>query len=358
MQRSRIGRRIALSAQVLAGAALLLPIASQAKSSSGTSKPVVSTGNVAHASAGSATLDATVDPQGLSTSYYFQYGPTIAYGSQTAPGTLSAGSTKIHVGQEVKGLVAGYHYRIVATNADGTSTGRDRIYTVKAKPFTVTLARVSGQHIVGSSLVLTGSIAGAGNAGQKVQLESSPYPYTEGFSALGTPQTTTSAGTFSFTISHLTASTQFRVNTLTARPAYSKPVTVPAVRVALHVRTLASHPGIVRLYGTVSPAQVGARVALQLQKPPKAKKPPKGEKAEEKAEAMAEENPYQYSTQFSTTTKRATQTVSRFSVVVKVRHAGHYRALVEVRKGPLGPGYSSTVSLRAAPSKRSGSSSS
>jgi hypothetical protein len=37
-----------------------------------------------------ATVNGKVDPNGLATNYYFQYGPTAAYGSAT--GSASAGS--------------------------------------------------------------------------------------------------------------------------------------------------------------------------------------------------------------------------------------------------------------------------
>jgi hypothetical protein len=59
-------------------------------------------------------------------------------------------------------------------------------------------------------------------------------------------------------------------------------------------------------------------------------------------------------TQFSTVAQKATKTMSRFSVVIKVVHSGHYRAFVALRNKPLQSGASSSVSLKAAPSKRKG----
>ncbi len=346
MRRSIIDRRLALCAAALAGVVLALPLASQAKTPTAPGKPIVATGGVAHATPSAGTLDGSVDPHGAQTTYYFQYGPTIAYGSQTTPGTLASSMAKVKVGQEVKGVVTGYHYRLVASNSYGTAVGRDRIYSLKSQKLSVTLAKVTGQHLVGSSLLLTGAVTGTGNAGHKVELQANAYPYGEGFHTLGAIQTTDATGHFSFSVSNLTASTQYRIATVDPRPAYSKTAAVlVTVRVTFHVRTTRAHPGLVRLYGTVSPAQSGAHVLFQLQKPPKTRKAPKSEKAEEKAE----ENPFKYSTQFTAPVKRATRSLSRFSLVVSVRHAGHYRALVEVRKGPLAQGYSSTITLRAAP---------
>jgi hypothetical protein len=42
--------------------------------------PAVSSGPARHVSYGSASLNGTVNPNASNTSYYFQYGPTKAYG--------------------------------------------------------------------------------------------------------------------------------------------------------------------------------------------------------------------------------------------------------------------------------------
>ncbi len=69
----------------------------------------------------SATLNAKVDPNHGSTSYYFQYGLTASYGSQS-PGAaqfLGAGKGDVAVTpQHIQGLVPGstYHYRLVAVS--------------------------------------------------------------------------------------------------------------------------------------------------------------------------------------------------------------------------------------------------
>jgi len=152
------------------------------------------------------------------------------------------------------------------------------------------------------------------------------------------PATTNAAGAFSFRVTHLLKSTQYRVATLDARPQYSKTITVQAAyRVTLRVKT-SSRKGLVRLYGTVTPAVVGARVQFQLNKKVR---PGNTEKTEERTTRFA--------TQFATTTKRGTKTLSRFSAIVKVRNGGSYRAHVEpVKAGPYASGNSSTVLLHSA----------
>ena len=81
-----------------------------------------------------ATLNASFDGHGVETFYYFEWGPTAAYGSQSAvPPGESAGITVGHtpLSFEVTGLQAGtqYHYRVVAENAEGVSPGNDETFT-------------------------------------------------------------------------------------------------------------------------------------------------------------------------------------------------------------------------------------
>ena len=81
-----------------------------------------------------ATLDGGVYPNGEATSYYWQYGSTTAYGSQTA--TVSAGTTRtpVAISTVLSGLTPSttYHYRLVAQNATGTTYGYD--YTLTTAP--------------------------------------------------------------------------------------------------------------------------------------------------------------------------------------------------------------------------------
>jgi len=78
----------------------------------------------------SATLNGTVNPNGSSTTVYFQYGTTASYGSQTA-NQVFTGSISQGVTANISGLIGGttYHYRLVAKNAGGTSVGSDVFFT-------------------------------------------------------------------------------------------------------------------------------------------------------------------------------------------------------------------------------------
>jgi sugar lactone lactonase YvrE len=77
-----------------------------------------------------AILDAELDPAGLETKYFFEYGPTTAYGATTAPEELSGEDFELVRG-ELFGLAQGttYHFRLVASNAIGTAAGPDQTFT-------------------------------------------------------------------------------------------------------------------------------------------------------------------------------------------------------------------------------------
>ncbi len=73
----------------------------------------------------SAALNGTVNPNGASTNYYFEYGTTASLGQVTATATLGGGSVAQNILAFVSGLApnATYFFRIVATNSFGTSQG-------------------------------------------------------------------------------------------------------------------------------------------------------------------------------------------------------------------------------------------
>jgi len=108
--------------------------------------PIVTTNPAAFIASFSATLKGSLNPDGLSTTFHFQYGTTTSYGLTTAPQTQT-GDTSRPVSGNINSLAAHttYHFRIVASNTAGTTFGSDETFTtlsptgfpiVTAKPAT------------------------------------------------------------------------------------------------------------------------------------------------------------------------------------------------------------------------------
>jgi hypothetical protein len=107
------------------------------------SPPVAVTGGASKSDASSVVLNATVNPEGHGTTYYFQFGTTTAYGLQTLPVGIGSGTANVAVHRHPEGLLANttYHYRVVAQNEDGTTYGTDR--TVKTTGQSQTPSRLA-----------------------------------------------------------------------------------------------------------------------------------------------------------------------------------------------------------------------
>ncbi len=107
-----------------------------------------------------ATLNGVIDPDGLATTFYFEYGKTAAYGltapappgdpvGSTAPGDtpVSAGVTELEPGTI-------YHYRVVGVNTTGsTHASDDQAFTTPQAPsiesFTSTNVQADSAELIG-----------------------------------------------------------------------------------------------------------------------------------------------------------------------------------------------------------------
>jgi starch-binding outer membrane protein SusE/F len=80
----------------------------------------------------SATLNATVKANYLSTTVIFEYGPTESYGQTvTAAQSPVTGNDFINISSDIKALAQSsvYHFRIHAFNSLGTTNGSDMIFS-------------------------------------------------------------------------------------------------------------------------------------------------------------------------------------------------------------------------------------
>ena len=97
-----------------------------------TGPPIVTTNAATNVASSSATLNGSLDPHGLATNVYFQYGTTISYG-QSTPMQGQTGNMYRDIAANIRNLGTNntYHFRIVATNAAGTRFGSDRAFRTR-----------------------------------------------------------------------------------------------------------------------------------------------------------------------------------------------------------------------------------
>jgi hypothetical protein len=90
------------------------------------------------ATATGAQLSGGVYPNGIDTTYWWEYGPTTAYGQQTPATDIGSGTGPVAVSDTLTGLSPGttYHYRLVAQNQTGTEYGYDFTVTTPASSTT------------------------------------------------------------------------------------------------------------------------------------------------------------------------------------------------------------------------------
>jgi hypothetical protein len=93
--------------------------------------PVVHTGG-----ASGSTVHGAVSPENQATDWSVEYGPTAEYGAVTGMQSLPADSDLHQVSTTLPGLQAGrlYHYRLVADNASGSTSGEDRVFVAASSP--------------------------------------------------------------------------------------------------------------------------------------------------------------------------------------------------------------------------------
>jgi len=111
----------------------------------------------------SATLNGTVNANGLSTAVTFNYGLTTAYGNTVAgvPSPVT-GSSATAVSAAIAGLanLTTYHFQVVGVNSSGTTYGNDMTFTTLGPPPTVVTTAATG---VGSTTATVNGTVNANN---------------------------------------------------------------------------------------------------------------------------------------------------------------------------------------------------
>src|SRR5579863_5196139 len=91
----------------MVAAAVAIGLAGTAAAAIAASRPTATTGTASHVSANGATVAGTINPNGIATTYAFQYGTTPNYGSQTAATQSGSGTSSAPVQATLSGLVSG-----------------------------------------------------------------------------------------------------------------------------------------------------------------------------------------------------------------------------------------------------------
>src|SRR6266545_4680721 len=125
--------------------------------------PTVTTKAASSVKDSSATLNASVNPNGQSTTVYFDYGTSTSYGTKSAAKSIGSGRSSTGVSIPVTGLLPGvvYHVRVVASNATGTNSGSDQTFTTTGQPVVRT---GSATGVTSNTATLTGSVDPNGHA--------------------------------------------------------------------------------------------------------------------------------------------------------------------------------------------------
>ena len=122
-ERGQRGRATRLAGLAVLSAALLGCVLPQVASASG--PPSVETKAALGITETYATLHGTVNPNGAETKYYFEYGTSESYGSETGEASAGSGTSSVEESALITGLksVTWYYFRIVARNSFGTTHG-------------------------------------------------------------------------------------------------------------------------------------------------------------------------------------------------------------------------------------------
>ena len=98
------------------------------------SAPTTATGTPVSVTATGATLTGSINPNNADALYFFEYGLTTSYGTDTATFDAGYGGSIVYVDVPITGLSSGtlYHYQLSATNSVGTALGGDGTVTTTA----------------------------------------------------------------------------------------------------------------------------------------------------------------------------------------------------------------------------------
>ncbi len=272
----------------------------------------------------SATLNGDVNSNGHATTIHFEYGTTKKYGKRTPAQAVGAGTTPVPVSAAISGLKSStrYHFRLVAVSSAGTRRSGDRVF--KTLPPTTTPTFSPNPVVFSKPYTISGQLVGSGAAHATVTLLAKGFPFTAPFTKIGNSVVSNADGTYSFPFTASLGTAQFQIHADTNPPITTPILTVPVSSlISMHVRSHARRGTRVRFAGTVLPAQNGLLVRIQ-----------------KRARSGG------FHTVAHTTLKRRNASSSKYSLRLRVRRTGTYRAVVVSAGGLVYPGVSPAKSVR------------
>src|SRR5205807_356900 len=120
-----------------------------------------------------ATLNGLVNPQGVATTYQFQWGAGTSYGQTSASASLSADTVDHAVSLDLTGLTPNttYHYRLAASGNAGSTTGADQTLTTVAVAPAATTGTATA---VGTDAATVGATVNAANSATSARFDWGP----------------------------------------------------------------------------------------------------------------------------------------------------------------------------------------
>ena len=207
-----------------------------------------------------------MDPNKEAATYFFQYGTTIALGTQTAPVAAGGGDKAVPRRRRHRRPRAGRRSTTTGSSPTTTRARRSasgaRSRRAASRSASTLVATPNPVKAADSATTLVGTLSGTGNAGRKIVLQASAWPFTTGFVNVTNEQVTNATGGFSFPILCVAVNTQYRVQ-MPERPQIVSPIVTVGVKP--YVKSKVSKKRVkrgkrIRFSGTIKPpAATGSR---------------------------------------------------------------------------------------------------